>query len=178
MRFALHNAGAPASQGYFVASIHRFQNIYQRDELARIVDEMCAAAKHGEVHFILHPATELRLKKYGLYKSLAEAPGVRISGRKPYTEFLVLLSGARGVFSDGGSNQEELSYLGVPTILYRERSERPDGLGHNVILRHEIEGSLDAYIGEGGLDSLRRESRVDSTAQPSLVTVEKLLSLV
>lgn len=179
VRFALRNAGVadPVSQGYFVASIHRFQNIYQHHELARIVDEMCAAAKHGEVHFILHPATELRLKKYDLYKSLAEAPGVRISGRKPYTEFLVLLSGARGVFSDGGSNQEELSYLGVPTILYRERSERPDGLGHNAILRHEIEGSLDAYIGEGGLDALRRESRIDSPAQPSRVTVEKLLSL-
>jgi UDP-N-acetylglucosamine 2-epimerase (non-hydrolysing) len=179
VRFALRNADRkePASQGYFVASIHRFQNIYQRDKLARIVDEMRTIAQHGEVHFILHPATELRLRKYGLYESLAEAPGMRVSGRMPYTDFLVLLSGARGVFSDGGSNQEELSYLGVPTILYRERSERPDGLGHNVTLRYQIDGSLDEYISEGGLDSLRRPSSVDSPAQPSRVTVEKLLSL-
>ena len=179
VRFALSDAGraSPGSEGYFVASIHRFQNIYQRDELAYIVDEMRAAAKHGEVYFILHPATELRLKKYGLYVSLAEAPGIKVSGRMPYTDFLVLLSGARGVFSDGGSNQEELSYLGVPTVLYRERSERPDGLGHNVILRQEIDGSLDAFIREGGLDALRRESRMDSPAQPSKVTIEKLLSL-
>ena len=179
VRFALRNAGSTksSSRGYFVASIHRFQNIYQRDELARIVDEMREAAKYGDIRFILHPATELRLRKYGLYEPLAEAPGIRVSGRMPYTDFLVLLNGARGVFSDGGSNQEELSYLGVPTILYRERSERPDGLGHNIILRHEIGGSLGTFISEGGLDALRRESRMDSPAQPSRVTVERLLSL-
>jgi UDP-N-acetylglucosamine 2-epimerase (non-hydrolysing) len=96
----------------------------------------------------------------------------------PYTDFLALLSGARGVFSDGGSNQEELSYLGVPTILYRERSERPDGLGHNVVMRGEISGSLESFIADGSLDNLRRESRVNSPAEPSRITVEKLLALV
>jgi len=82
------------------------------------------------------------------------------------------------VFSDGGSNQEELSYLGVPTVLYRERSERPDGLGHNVIMRGQIDKSLDEFIGDGDLDRLRRESRVDSSAEPSRITVEKLSSLM
>jgi UDP-N-acetylglucosamine 2-epimerase (non-hydrolysing) len=180
VRFATEGKGGRTKDGkagYFVASIHRFQNIYQRDALARIVDEVLAASKSGEVHFILHPPTELRLKKYGLYETLCEAPGIRVRGRMPYTDFLALISDARAVFSDGGSNQEELSYLGVPTILYRDRSERPDGLGHNVILRHQIDGSLDEYIAEGGLDSLRCPSIVDSTVQPSKITVEKLLSL-
>jgi UDP-N-acetylglucosamine 2-epimerase (non-hydrolysing) len=168
------SAETPAKP-YFVASIHRFQNIYQRDALSRIVDEMLAAARHGEVHFILHPPTELRLKKYGLYETLAEAPNVSVRPRIPYTGFLALISGARAVFSDGGSNQEELSYLGVPTILYRDRSERPDGLGANIRLRPDIGDSLGDYIDSGDIDRLRGPSRIDDDVMPSQATVDALM---
>jgi len=160
---------------YFVASIHRFQNIYRRAELSKIVDEMIAAATFGELHFILHPPTELRLKKYGLLEKLRNAPGVRIQPRMPYTEFLALISGARAVFSDGGSNQEELSYLGVPTLLYRERSERPDGLGANIRLRGEVGDSLRDFIDSRGIDDLRIASRIEDAVQPSKTTVDALL---
>jgi UDP-N-acetylglucosamine 2-epimerase (non-hydrolysing) len=164
-----------ARRDYFVASIHRFQNIYRRNELARIVDEMQIAAKFGAVHFILHPPTELRLKKYGLYDTLVEAPGVNVRPRMPYTEFLAVISGARAVFSDGGSNQEELSYLGVPTILYRERSERPDGLGRNILLRSAIKKSMDEFITSGCIDALRVPSRIDDEVEPSRMTIDALL---
>jgi len=160
---------------HFVASIHRFQNIYRKTELSRIVDEMITAATFGDLYFILHPPTELRLRKYGLYSKLSEAPGVKIQPRMPYTEFLALMSSARAVFSDGGSNQEELSYLGVPTLLYRERSERPDGLGANIRLRGDVDGSLRDYIASGGIDRLSVASRVDDSVQPSKSTVDALL---
>ncbi len=175
VRFATRDAAAePQERNYFVASIHRFQNIYKRDALARIVDEMLSASKFGDVHFILHPPTEIRLKKYNLYDSLAEAPGVHVRPRMPYTEFLALISDARGVFSDGGSNQEELSYLGVPTLLFRDRSERPDGLGANIRLRPEIDQSMTDFIESGGFDALRTPSRIDDDVQPSQMTVDAL----
>ena len=78
------------------------------------------------------------------------------------------------VFSDGGSNQEELSYLGVPTILYRERSERPDGLGRNIVLRGDVDESMDEFIGSGRIDALRSPSRIDDDVQPSQMTVAAL----
>jgi UDP-N-acetylglucosamine 2-epimerase (non-hydrolysing) len=178
VRFAID--GGPsrpeeAGRPYFVASIHRFQNIYRSNELGKIVDEMILAAEFGDVHFIMHPPTELRLKKYGLHQKLRDAPGVRVRPRMPYTEFLALISGARAVFSDGGSNQEELSYLGVPTLLYRERSERPDGLGANIVMRRDIGGSLREFIASGGVDELRAASRINDAVQPSRHTIEALL---
>ncbi|HEY5643445.1 MAG TPA: hypothetical protein VIS31_11280, partial [Woeseiaceae bacterium] len=88
--------------------------------------------------------------------------------------FLSLIGGARAVFSDGGSNQEELAYLGVPTLLYRERSERPDGLGANIRLRAEIKESIDTFIGNGRIDALRTASRLDTAALPSRQTVDIL----
>lgn len=178
VRYATRDTAGPeysADDPYFVASIHRFQNIYSRAELARIVDEMLTAARFGKVHFILHPPTELRLKKYGLYDSLSDAPGVNVRPRMAYTDFLALMSGARAVFSDGGSNQEELSYLGVPTLLYRDRSERPDGLGANIRLRLEVPDSLGEFIESGGIDELRIASRIDDDVAPSRATVYAML---
>jgi UDP-N-acetylglucosamine 2-epimerase (non-hydrolysing) len=178
VRFAVDGQSVDAQKSggpYFVASIHRFQNIYRKTELGMIVDEMIVAAEFGELHFILHPPTELRLQKYGLLKKLQDAPGINMQPRKPYTQFLALINGARAVFSDGGSNQEELSYLGVPTLLYRQRSERPDGLGANIRLRSEIGESIKDFIQSGSIDRLRVPSRIDDAVQPSRITVDALL---
>jgi len=175
LRFAAQNGSAAKEvSDFFVASIHRFQNLYKKNRLVNIVEEMLEAAKFGDVHFILHPPTEIRLKKYNLYDALAKAPGVHVRPRMPYTEFLALISRARGVFSDGGSNQEELSYLGVPTLLFRERSERPDGLGENIRLRPEVNESMTAFIESGGFDAMRKLSRINDEANPSRMTVDAL----
>lgn len=172
------NTGAAPVGDYFAASIHRFQNIYRRNELSIIVDELIELSELGPVHFILHPPTELRLRKYGLYARLADAANIHLRPRMPYTEFVALIAASRGVLSDGGSNQEELSYLGVPTVLYRGRSERPDGLGANVVLRSEIGTSLAGYARSGELDGLRRPSRVHVDAQPSRIAVDVLARIV
>ena len=176
VRYATRNRQAvDGDKDYFIASIHRFQNIYHRATLEAIVDELLALSAHGEVFFILHPPTAQRLRKYGLYTRLEESPAVTLRSRMPYSDFLELMSGARAVLSDGGSNQEELSYLGVPTILFRERSERPDGLGENIVLRSEIRSSLAKFAETRALDALRRESRVSDEVQPSKTSVETLL---
>jgi len=172
VRFAMRE-GAVSSDGrdYFVASIHRFQNIYSRPALERVVAEMREAAAFGDLHFILHPPTELRLRKYGLLEILEGTPGITLSPRMPYTLFLALIGGARAVFSDGGSNQEEF----VPTILYRDRSERPDGLGANIRLRPSVADSMTTFIESGAIDALRQPSRLDDVVEPSRQTVDCLL---
>ena len=159
---------------YFVVSIHRFRNIYKRSTLQRIVDEVIGLSSIGPVHFILHPPTELRLKKYGFLGRLSAAPGVTLRPRMPYTEFLVLMARARGVISDGGSNQEELSYLGVPTVLFRHRSERPDGIGENVVLYWAGMSPLTEFVRSGKLDALRKPTKIDAEVQPSRVSVDAI----
>lgn len=175
VRFALRKADVEAGPGtHFVASIHRFRNIYRKDTLKSIVDELVLVSSEGPLYFVLHPSTVQRLRAYGLYESLATAPGVRMSERMPYTKFLALIGTARAVFSDGGSNQEELSYLGVPTVLFRERSERPDGIGANVVFRHDLESGLLEFMKSGALDSLRKPSRLADSVQPSQLSVDAL----
>ena len=168
---------ADAEGAYFVASIHRFQNIYSQELLGNIVDELLELSAEAPVRFILHPPTEIRLRKYGLYARLAKAPGVELLPRLPYTQFVGLIAAARAVLSDGGSNQEELSYLGVPTVLFRRRSERPDGLGENVVMYSAAIAPLAEFARSGRLDGLRRKPRVDDSVQPSRTTVATLQKL-
>jgi UDP-N-acetylglucosamine 2-epimerase (non-hydrolysing) len=178
VRYALASLGnieSSHSNVDFVASIHRFQNIYNRRMLTSIVDELIGLAEIGTVHFILHPPTERKLKEYGLFERMQQVPGIRLRPRMAYTEFLALMGGARCVFSDGGSNQEELSYLGIPTVLFRSRSERPDGIGANIVLYSDTTPPMVEYVNSDAFNELRRDSRIHDSVQPSRTTVEALL---
>jgi UDP-N-acetylglucosamine 2-epimerase (non-hydrolysing) len=170
VRFALgahRGDGERSTAGYYVASIHRFQNLYRPARLAAIVADLIDLSRVGPVHFVMHPATERKLRETGLKRVLEEAPAVRLVPRMPYTAFLTLLARARGVVSDGGSNQEELSYLGVPTVLYRQRTERPDGIGRNVVFERDLPTRLAAFAEGGGMDGLRTASALHADVFPS-----------
>ena len=161
---------------YFVASIHRFQNIYHSSRLKRLISVIEKVSRHGTVYFVLHPSTERRLTETGQIKELREIKSIRLIPRLPYTEFLRLIAYARGVLTDGGSNQEELSYLGIPTILFRTRTERPDGLEKNIKFAHDIPKPLDQFIAEGGLDAMRETARTDIGIFPSSQIVNQIKS--
>ena len=172
VRYALSDEAVPAEYGgYFVVSIHRVSNIFSRARLAAISQEVVQLSELGRVHFVLHPPTERRLAAAGLLETLHNAPRVCLQPRTTYSRFIRLLAGSRAVLSDGGSNQEELSYLGVPTILYRSRSERPDGIGSNIVFRNAIPGELIDFVASGRLDRLRAPARHLNDVEPSRIAV-------
>lgn len=141
---------------YAVASLHRFQNIYDGQRLRQLVHIVEEAARHLVVHFVLHPATRKRLDVLGLLGRLQDNPGVRLLPRMGYRDFLMLAAGAAYVMTDGGSNQEELAALGVPTLVMRARSERSDGFGANVMMEADVPGGVEAFIATKGYEKLRR----------------------
>jgi UDP-N-acetylglucosamine 2-epimerase (non-hydrolysing) len=155
------------SRPYLVASLHRFQNLYDGKRLEQLVALIEDVAKRYPVHFVLHPATRKRLAKAGLTGRLEAAPGVLLSPRLGYREFLRLAAGAACVLTDGGSNQEELAALGVPTIVMRERTERPDGLGSNAVMEADITGGVAEFILAGRAGELRRTPSLPTGPGPS-----------
>lgn len=135
MRYALtaDDPGAPVPDvPYCVVSIHRFENIFFHRRLEHIVSLIEQVAREYRVVFVAHPATRKRLQKSGLLKRLADNANIRVIPRSGYLAFIKLIGGARFVVTDGGSNQEELSYLGIPTLLLRKASERMEGMGSTV----------------------------------------------
>ena len=172
---AAHKQGAGASRPYFVASLHRFQNIFDGKRLRYLVELLSKLSEKYPIHFVLHPATRKRLEAEGLLVALAARPNINLSPRLGYRAFLRLASDAACVLTDGGSNQEELAVLGVPTIVMRQHTERLDGLGQNAVMEGFICEGLLQYCLAGRFELLRRPSRIRQVMGPSAV-VAGLLS--
>jgi UDP-N-acetylglucosamine 2-epimerase (non-hydrolysing) len=152
---------------YVVASLHRFQNIYNVRRLADLVELLENIAKTHQVYFVLHPATRKRLIKTELLIRLEMHTGITLHPRLGYSDFLRLAAESACVLTDGGSNQEELAALGVPTIVMRQTTERSDGLGKNAIIEGELANGVLSYIEQKKYQSLETPNNDERLQSPS-----------
>lgn len=164
----------PAAQSipFAIASIHRFENIFFRRRFILILDLIERAAEHTPIIFVLHPATKSRLNKFGLLKKLQANERISLVSRMGYVAFCQLLNQAEFVITDGGSNQEELYYLGKPTLLMRKHTERIEGKGSTMMIGNYDLKSLQTFL--RNLDSLRGKRQVISNNSPSSLIVSDL----
>jgi UDP-N-acetylglucosamine 2-epimerase (non-hydrolysing) len=133
-----NKANAPEQTNSIVISIHRFQNIYNRERLNEIAQMLHSLSEKYILNFVLHPATEKKLKKFNLFTALEENKTINLLPRMTYQNFLTLALNSSAVITDGGSNQEELAFFGHPTIILRDYTERQDGIGYNAVLINKI----------------------------------------
>jgi UDP-N-acetylglucosamine 2-epimerase (non-hydrolysing) len=119
---------------FALVSIHRFENIFTSRLEDIILPILKDSARKYHLVFVLHPTTRERINSLGLLDSLTSDPNITLHARFDFIEWIKLCSKAKFVITDGGSNQEELSYLGVPTLLFRHETERQEGLGENVVV--------------------------------------------
>jgi UDP-N-acetylglucosamine 2-epimerase (non-hydrolysing) len=133
-------------EAFGIASIHRFENIYTKARLAEIISMIEEAAAKYRMVFVLHPATRKRAARFGLLERLERNPRLTILPRMGYVDFVGLMRDARFVITDGGGNQEELSYLGKPTLLMRKATERPEGIGTTATLCNFDRAILHAFL--------------------------------
>jgi UDP-N-acetylglucosamine 2-epimerase (non-hydrolysing) len=138
---------------YGIVTLHRFENFRDHASALRCVELVERVAKRHFLLFILHKPTERNLRLHGLYDRLAENPNIELRPRYDYFHFVKLLWDAKLVLSDGGSNQEECFYLGKPTLLVRNVTERREGLDRNVVVSKFDPAVVDAF-----LDDLARYS--------------------
>ncbi|MCY4370343.1 MAG: UDP-N-acetylglucosamine 2-epimerase [bacterium] len=158
-----------AGDGPVIITMHRVENLHRRarrEGLAALAEQLVAT---HEVRWLLHQPTRGALGGATIDR-LATA-GVRMTDLVGHSEFLGMLAAAPFVITDGGSIQEECAMLGVPTLLWRKRTDRPDGVGENVVL-----GCYDASTAQDFItdpDRFRRPARVPA-ATPSVRILEEL----
>lgn len=136
----------PLPDNYGVVSLHRFENIFKCSRLASIISALKDVAKEHQLIFVMHPATMKRLDACGLRGELESEKQIRLMPRIGYMKFVHVLQGADFVITDGGSNQEELYYLGVPTFLMRKSTERQEGIGTTVLIGSYDKNKLMQFV--------------------------------
>jgi len=119
---------------YFVFVIHRQENLANTTFLVAVTRKAIEISKHMHCAMIMHKPTEIALKSTQLLYELKEYSSVTLLPRMDYFDFMKLLDSSEFVITDGGSNQQELHYMGKPCIIIRKRTESLEGLGTNACL--------------------------------------------
>jgi UDP-N-acetylglucosamine 2-epimerase (non-hydrolysing) len=158
---SVHLSGAttrppPSGERGVLVSLHRFQNLYSGERFDRLMNTVAQLAECRDVHFVLHPATRKRVTASRWTGVFERLPRLSLLPRMGYRDFLCIAADADCVLTDGGSNQEELASLGVPTVIMRETTERLDGLGANVVMERDLPTDVVTWLLAGGSTALRR----------------------
>ena len=156
---------------YVVASIHRYENIFKKERFEKIIEELEIISKKFAVLFVQHPATFIQLDKLSLRDRLDKNKNVKMLPRLEYLPFIKIIKHAEFVITDGGGNQEELYHMGKPTLIFRNETERQEGLGKTAVI-----SKLDPEIIEKFIINYKKYRRDISfpKSSPSKIIVDKL----
>lgn len=167
---ALRAAGpAGGGEGPVIITMHRVENLHRRRRREGLADLAEQLAARFRVRWLLHGPTAGALGR-GRMERMRRA-GVEMTGLAGHAEFLGMLAAAPFVITDGGSVQEECALLGAPALLWRGRTDRPDGLGANVVLSRYDPAVIQDFIEDPA--RFRRPPRIPS-ASPSEQVLEAL----
>lgn len=123
------------ARSYSVMTLHRLETLGRKRVLAEIVDYAIRLSDRiGPVRFYLHAPTRNALVGSGLLAKLERCPNFQLAPLLPYPDFVRELLHCRYLLTDGGSIQEEASYLEKPCLILRRRTERSEGLDGNACL--------------------------------------------
>lgn len=130
---------------YFVFVMHRQENVANTALFTQTIEKIIRTAEKTHCVFILHEITRLALERSGLLKKVSNEHFTLLP-RVEYFDFMKILYGAEFVITDGGSNQEELAYMGKPCLIMRTKTERQDGIGKNAVLCNNDFAVFDTFI--------------------------------
>jgi len=119
---------------YALVSIHRYENLFNKERFEKILQILEKISNKHELVIPLHPVTKEHLEKTGNMSRLKKNKRIKLLPRQDFLNFVALNAKSEFVITDGGSNQEEMSYIGKPTLLMRDVTERTEGIGENIVL--------------------------------------------
>lgn len=121
-----------SKEKYFVVSIHREENVDEKESLTKIIDILNSIAEKYKFPIMVstHPRIAKRMKesKFKVDKL--------VNFHKPFSffDYVTLQKNAFCVVSDSGTIQEESSILEFPAVQVRSSSERPEAFDEGTLI--------------------------------------------
>jgi UDP-N-acetylglucosamine 2-epimerase len=113
------------TKDYFVASIHREENIDYDDNFQNLMNALEALVVKYNKKIIVstHPRTKKKLEE----KKLTNSELIHFLKPLSFTDYIHLQKNAICTLSDSGTITEEASLLNFPAVTIRQAHERPEG---------------------------------------------------
>jgi UDP-N-acetylglucosamine 2-epimerase (non-hydrolysing) len=123
------------SKDFILADIHRNENLKDPFQYKHILEYLEEIGKRTGMEIRLVRFNR-GLKHIEKYKLLKDKKYVKLVGPYGFLEYLKLQYNAFGVISDSGTSQEECPLLGVPVVVPRNHTERPESVenGNSILI--------------------------------------------
>ena len=119
---------------YCLVLLHRTELIENKNDFEEILKVIYAhASGKSPVVFTQHSTTWDKVKLYG-FEHYFKKEGIITIPKQPYFDFMEIVRNSGYIVTDGGGLQEDAYFLGIPAIIHRKKTERPDGIGFNAEL--------------------------------------------
>jgi len=155
---------------FFVASIHREENVDSDKSFLMIIDSLNTVADVYQMPVIVssHPRTQ---KRIDLMKVKLN-PMIRLLKPLGFLDYNKLQISAKATLSDSGTINEESSIMNFPALNLREAHERPEGMEEAAVImtglhKERIMQSL-AIIDKQPTGSQRLIRQVDDYSVPNV----------
>ncbi|HEY2867194.1 MAG TPA: UDP-N-acetylglucosamine 2-epimerase (non-hydrolyzing), partial [Pyrinomonadaceae bacterium] len=104
---------------YFLATVHRAENVDSSDRLTHIFGGLASVAERFGLRVLIsvHPRTTDRLLQHGIE---ASEDSIKLLEPLSLFDFVKLERNAAGVLTDSGTVQEECCIFGVPNVTLRD----------------------------------------------------------
>ncbi|MFZ4381925.1 MAG: non-hydrolyzing UDP-N-acetylglucosamine 2-epimerase [Sandarakinorhabdus sp.] len=144
-------AHIPRQRPWILATVHRREN--QGARLAGVLAALGELASVAEVIVPVHPSPAV---SGPVRSALGDVAGVHLLPPLPYAAFVALMGRAALALTDSGGVQEEAPAIGLPCLVLRGATERPEGVacGNARLVgtdRGAIVAAARAVLGDSGL---------------------------
>lgn len=150
-------------------TLHRFELVQSKSDFEAILLRLREFARTLPLVMVIGNSERAKIDEYGLEHVFSDR-FTRVD-KRPYSAFLGILMRASMVVTDSGGLQEECAALGVPCAVHRERTERHQGLGENIVLTKLNLETLDEFLAHW--QDYKRPSTVDKY-HPSGLIVDRI----
>ncbi len=130
VRQLFHALGLPAAadgKAVVLVTTHRRENFGQPLEQVCLALRDLALQYAGRIHLV-YPVHRNPNVRQPVHRLLGEVPGISLVPPLDYVPNLHLMRRAHLVLTDSGGIQEEAAGLGIPALVLREVTERPEGV--------------------------------------------------
>lgn len=162
---ARHPLQAPDREPHRVlVTLHRRENWDDRADV--VCDALIEiAAQRSELRFVLpvHPNPRIAPR---LRKRLGSHAAFSLVAPLAYREFIATAAAAALVISDSGGIQEEIPHLGVPLLVPRSCTERPEGVATGFVRVVAVDREALVCAALDALDAPRRRALPFDDAAP------------
>lgn len=122
-----------------LVTIHRRENFGEPfASICEGVAQLASRNPHITILYPVHPNPNVRA---AAYEKLGRCENVKLCDPLEYPQFVAAMKRASFIISDSGGVQEEAPALGVPVLVLREKTERPEAVecGLVMLVGHDAE---------------------------------------